>query len=313
MLEDLIIILDDTSISYCHFDNPHGKRRLINRDILKAGITFAMKENLHMQLVFPDYELPVEYNEIIDTLEHSTIRSALCADRQTDVAVFDNWDEVTNYSFCPDTVYVLRTNKDDFYNHYYLIPPVLGQVKRLNVVITDIETFKEEDFVRYRQALQEIAKEIESFYRYGKKVQLNLLTDRMILDRMNNCNAGWKNITLAPNGKFYLCPAFYFQDEMNHVGDVTKGLCLKNAHLYRLAYAPLCRICDAYQCNRCVWLNKKMTLEVNIPSREQCVIAHIERNISRLLLASVQPYDTSLNRENIKEIDYLEPLDIYRK
>lgn len=313
MLEDLIIILDNTSISYCHVDNPQKERRLINRDILKAGIVFAMKENLHVQLVFPDYELPAEYNEIIDNVEYITIRSALYADKRTDVAVFDNWDLFTGYSFCPDTVYILRTNKDDFYNHYCLIAPVLGQVKRLNVVITDIETFKEEDFARYRQVLQEIAKEIESFYRQGKKVQLNLLTDRMILDRMNNCNAGWKNITLAPNGKFYLCPVFYFQDEMNHVGDITNGLCLKNAHLYELGYAPLCRICDAYQCRRCIWLNKRMTLEVNIPSREQCVTAHIERNISRLLLTSVRQYDASLNGTHIKEIDYVEPLDIYRK
>ena len=151
---------------------------------------------------------------------------------------------------------------------------------------------------------------IEKLYVDGKSPQLNLLTDRMMLSKMNNCGAGDTNITLAPNGKFYICPAFYYENETDSIGDLEKGLVIKNKQLYKLEYAPICRHCDAYQCKRCIWLNRKMTLEVNTPSHEQCVVAHLERNTSRELLNNIRKHGTFLpEQDGIKEIDYLDPFD----
>ena len=61
-------------------------------------------------------------------------------------------------------------------------------------------------------------------YVQGGNPQLNLLTDRIMLDRMNNCNAGWESITLASDGKFYVCPAFYLEGEEAAIGDLKKVL-----------------------------------------------------------------------------------------
>lgn len=88
---------------------------------------------------------------------------------------------------------------------------------------------------------------------------------------------------------------------------------IKNCQLYKLKYAPLCRECDAYQCKRCIFLNKKLTREVNIPSREQCVMAHIERNASRLLLLSLREHIVYMPQTEIKEIAYLDPFDNINK
>ena len=143
-------------------------------------------------------------------------------------------------------------------------------------------------------------------------VHFNLLTDRMFLDKMNNCNAGDESITLAPDGKFYICPAFYL-DGSKAVGDLENGLDIKNRQLYRLDHAPICRKCDAWQCRRCVWLNRKTTLEVNTPSHEQCVVAHIERNASRRLLKEIRTLGEFLPEKEIKEIDYLDPFDIIKQ
>jgi CXXX repeat peptide maturase len=132
----------------------------------------------------------------------------------------------------------------------------------------------------------------------------------MMLKEMNNCGAGDTNITLAPNGKFYVCPAFYYEDEADSIGDLEHRLDIKNKQLYRLDHAPICRHCDAWQCKRCIWLNRKTTLEVNTPSHEQCVLAHLERNASRDLLNNIRKYGTFLpEQEEIKEIDYLDPFD----
>ena len=187
---------------------------------------------------------------------------------------------------------------------------VLENVPRLNIVLTDVETFTDKDFEEYKVFLERLSEKVEQLYVEGKSPQLNLLTDRMMLKQMNNCGAGDTTITLAPNGKFYVCPAFYYEDEAESIGDLEHGLDIKNKQLYQLDHAPICRHCDAWQCKRCVWLNRKTTLEVNTPSHEQCVLAQIERNVSRELLNNIRKHGTFLpEQEEIKEIDYLDPFD----
>ncbi|MGN1219282.1 MAG: CXXX repeat peptide maturase [Phocaeicola sp.] len=329
MLQYLIILLDDTSTSYCHYDNNNVKSRLISLEDLKAGIFYAMKENLMIQFVYPDFELPQEYKDVINTIDHSIIVSSLCEDSElkdnADVVVMHDWTAIEWMQFKTDISYVLRTTKSDLFDRYQFLKPVLGTVSRLNIVITDVESFTDEDFEIYKNVLSSLSEETEKLYVDGKSPQLNLLTDRMMLDKMNNCNAGWENITLAPDGKFYACPAFYYAQQIDgsetsigkvcgkgySIGDLKSGLDIKNPQLYRLDHAKLCRNCDAYQCKRCIWLNRKTTCEVNTPSHEQCVLAHLERNASRMLLNNIRKHGSFLpEKEEIKEIDYLDPFDV---
>lgn len=313
MIQYLIIQLDDTSVSFCHYANSRRICKLIALDDLKAGILFAMKENLSIQFVYPDYELPDEYKKTIGTIDHSKIVPA-SYQGEADVVVFEDWTSFVNYNLSLTQTYVLRTSKSALFNNYSSLADILVKIYRLNIVFTDIAGFTEEDFNVYAQVLQSISKMIDVCFQQGKSPQLNLLTDRMMLDRMNNCNAGWENITLAPDGKFYICPAFYLEDGATAVGDLQTGLTIKNPQLYRLDHAPLCRICDAYQCKRCIYLNRKSTLEVNTPSHEQCTISHIERNAARSLLAVIrQTENTYMKNVEIKEITYMDPFDIRKK
>lgn len=64
------------------------------------------------------------------------------------------------------------------------------------------------------------------------------------------------------------------------------------------------RICDAWHCKRCVWQNKKTTLEVNTPSREQCVLSHIERNATRSLLAKIREIGDFMPGVEIDSLPY---------
>ena len=329
MLQYLVILLDDTATSFCHYGNSCASRKLISIEDLKAGIFFAMKENLMIQFVYPDFELPQEYKDVINTIDHSVIVSSLCEDYalkdNADVVVIHDWTAIERMNFDTDISYVLRTTKSDLFDKYRFLMPVIGKVSRLNVIITDVESFEDDDFEIYKNVLSYLSVEIEKLYVEGKSPQLNLLTDRMMLDKMNNCNAGWENITLAPDGKFYVCPAFYHAQQADgsetslsevcekgfSVGDLKSGLDIKNPQLYRLDHAKLCRNCDAYQCKRCIWLNRKTTCEVNTPSHEQCVVAHLERNASRLLLNNIRKHGSFLpEKEEIKEIDYLDPFEI---
>ena len=78
MLQYLVILLDDTSVAYCHADNPLKKRNLIPIETLKKGILFGMKQNLMIQYVFPDYTLPEEYASVIESIDNVKIYPIGC-------------------------------------------------------------------------------------------------------------------------------------------------------------------------------------------------------------------------------------------
>ena len=310
MIQYIVILLDDTSTSFCHYMNEKADRRLIPLQTLKDGICYAMKENLNIQFVYPNYKLPKEYLAAIDSIDHTDIYPAEMSDN-ADVVVFDSLIAAKDYVFKEEVAYLIRTDKVSLFNEYKIIGEILDKVTRLNVVITDIETFTEDDFMAYKSLLSNLAERVEQIYVSGKSPQLNLLTDRIMLEKMNNCGAGDTSVTLAPDGKFYVCPAFYLSADGYTIGDLVNGLEIKNSQLYRLDHAPLCRRCDAWQCKRCIWMNLKTTLEVNTPSHEQCVVAHLERNASRKLLIDIRKHGKFMSgSEDIKEIDYLDPFDV---
>lgn len=305
MLKYLVVQLDDVSPSFCHYVNNKIERKLIAFDALKKGLVWAMKENLMIQFVYPDYELPKEYIELIDSVDHIDIK---LADDESDVAVFEGKASLLNLKETIYTHIVLRLSKYELFESIDDVQDVLNIQSSLNIVMTDIESFNDEDYVSYKRVLEKLSTTIIEKMKADKHININLLTDRILLSAMNNCNAGDESVTLAPDGNFYICPAFYFDGEEN-IGSPIMGVSIPNDRLYKLARAPICRNCDAYQCKRCVWLNQKTTLEVNTPSHEQCVVAHLERNASRNLLEQIKELKIVKTDKSIPEIDYLDPFD----
>lgn len=306
MLKYLIILLDDTSVSFCHYSNDKTEKKLMSLENLKAGIQFAMLENLNIQFVYPNYNLPEEYHSIIESVDNCKIAPPTV--NNADVIVLNNWDFNMKEENQTNCVYVLRTCKNDFFAKYKLLFNWLMKATRFNIVFTDVESFSDEDIRTYEKTLEDIALFINK-NTTEHIPQLNILTDRIMLNKMNNCNAGYETITMAPNGNLYICPAFYYDNDKETIGDIHNGIDIKNSQLYKIEYAPLCRICDAFHCKRCIYLNKKTTKEVNIPSYEQCAISHIERNSSRLLLNNLKKKGCCLSYEDIKDIDYIDPIE----
>lgn len=278
-------------------------------DVLKCGIVWAMKENLNIQFVYPDYELPEMYKEAIESIDHTNIKPLGQMD-EADVIVLQGWeDEVPEGTTC-----IIHSSRQELADHIVTLKVWLGRLARLNVVLTDVESFTDEDIDGYKQTLESVADIVVEMYQAGKNVQLNLLTDRLILKEMNNCNAGVNNVTLAPNGKFYLCPAFYYEDNSQSVGDLTTGLDIRNQQLLQLDHAPICRVCDAYHCRRCVWMNGRLTGDMNTPSHQQCVVAHIERNASSYLQRKLEEAGIQLrDSQPIKEQKELDPFNIVNR
>ena len=210
MLQYLVILLDDTSVAYCHADNPLKECSLMPLETLKKGILFGMKQNLMIQYVFPNYELPKEYAKVIESIDNVKIYPIGCKP-VTGIEDGNNADvEVANE--VPEKVeaknLVLRLAFSEMLANKDEIAKLFASGARINLCITDVERFTDGQIEAYKQVLNEWDAILLNLYKQGQSPQFNLLSDRMMLEKMHNCEAGVSNTTLAPNGKFYLCPAF---------------------------------------------------------------------------------------------------------
>lgn len=137
--------------------------------------------------------------------------------------------------------------------------------------------------------------------------ELDVLTDRLYIDYMDNCYAGEKSLTLSPDGEIICCPAFYFSPLSKKYDGITDFESQYNTT--KLDKSPICKECDAYQCERCIYLNKVRTSEYNIPSELQCLKAHRERELTLFLKNELLKIEGSLNFKEIKTIGYKDPCE----
>lgn len=306
----LIILLDANCPSYCAYEKSEAQEELMPIEILKKGIHHALIENLYVQVVYPDYKLNEDYTAVLDSVDKIGMASVRSLNANSaDVLIVEDRDDMLQQNSNPEGTYIIRSSKISLFERYALLLDFIKKVKRVNLVLTDIDTFSNNDFAIYKDVLRAISDSIVTrFQKDGILSEVNILTDRITLNQMNNCNAGIDSVTLAPNGNFYVCPGFYYDEKA--VGNIYSGLCIKNPQLLMIENAPICSQCDAYQCKRCVWLNKKTTLEINTPSHEQCVVSHIERNASRELLIRLKN-SGFMTDSKIKRIGYLDPFEKY--
>ncbi|MDE6021922.1 MAG: CXXX repeat peptide maturase [Muribaculaceae bacterium] len=309
MLKYLIVQLDDVATSFCHYSNNTNVSNIMPLNTLKEAVIWSMKENLMVQFVLPNYPLPEEYYDVIDSIDHVCISDSK---EKIDVNVFNGVNDIEILKKEAYSHLVLRLTKDELFSHIEAIKAILLIQPSVNITLRDIEKFTDEDYDHYQEVLKKFSEVTIERILSMELANVNLLTDRLSLNSINNCGAGCESITIAPDGSFYICPAFYFDGEPS-VGNLSEGLNIPNEQLYKLDFAPICRRCDAYQCKRCVWLNKKTTLEINTPSRQQCVLAHLERNASRNLLNKLTKSGKFKTNISIPEIDYLDPYEILIK
>ena len=157
MLQYLIILLDDTSTSFCHYENTKTTHRLMPIETLRQGIRFGMMENLMIQFVYPDYELPPEYAEVIESIDHSKIKASPSPSKggedDADVLVLNGFQEIGNI----DVPMVLRVDKQELQANEAAVIGLIEKAPRLNVVVTDVETFTDVDFEKYKFFLRQLS------------------------------------------------------------------------------------------------------------------------------------------------------------
>ena len=183
----------------------------------------------------------------------------------------------------------------------------------ISIKIKFMETMTKDNIMAYDLVLSNIRSQIVEGWKNKNYVNINVITHLPQAIAPHKCISGDKAFTLAPNGKFYMCPAFYYDDPENNIGDIDSGIDMSYRALCSEKRATNCKKCENYQCDSCIYLNKKITGELGVPGTIQCLLSTIERKHSVLFLNEINnlkldlPFE--LNYEVLKlNTDLIDPL-----
>ncbi|MDR3108745.1 MAG: radical SAM peptide maturase, CXXX-repeat target family [Planctomycetaceae bacterium] len=312
-LQSVLLLADANAPSFCHYKTQQvAAITQMSVETLRKVVYYALTNNLSLNVIAGNEPLSNEFRTVLNECNHIILRSVESKEvAENSFDIFDYETNTWNDSFGGEAL-ILRINRRNLPQ----LPDFLAKhslaYNRISLVIKDLTEASGDDFAVYQSVLDSLVNWLPE-REEQKPLELSFLTDRLILTEPNHCEAGIKHISIAPTGNFYLCPGFYYQgaEPITDIDTVlqTHALPIKNQQLLQLDHAPICEHCDAYHCKRCVYLNKQTTLEVNTPSRQQCVYAHLERNASRTLIEPLFLQDDV----SIAEIDYLDPFDELQK
>ena len=312
MLKYINVLLANTAVSFCYYDNRNdGETEWISEKLLRNIINYSRDQNLLINFIFPKAAVPVNLLDLIEKSKHlKIIPCGSSVDSATVVLQPSDFDELNRLDVYNKKIYIIRMNKAEVKNIRRFLELLTNKFVKVTLVLTDVESYTEEDIAVYQQELEKVGEDLFEQYKDVKTSlpEINFASDLWFTKQMCNCNAGIDHYTFAPDGKLYICPAFYHSG-VESIGDLSE-VQLKNARLFCLENAPVCNRCDAYHCKRCVYLNNRLTEEFNIPSSQQCRLAHAERECSRLLLERLkQANSLFLQIRLIQPIDYDDPME----
>lgn len=305
----MYFLLSDDYVNYCQNENKSKHNHYMSHETILDGLKYTSQNFyepifVHSKNKF-NFKNLEEYNEynILHIVPAEFSQEA--KNLKNYMLVFDrnNIDSTIDVSFnC-----MLNIDMMDICNMYTYVKKILTISDRVNINIlnmgSDFDSKEyENQLLKIKYLLVEIYNENELFK------EINIITDLYFLNNHNNCKAGDRSFTYAPNGEIYVCSGFYNSNKDNSIGDIKNGINrLKKPELYRTKHSGLCSLCDTYQCIDCVYLNVTKTNEINVSPSYQCRKSFIEREVSRLLQLEL---GNGITGRLIEEIAHKEPMGI---
>lgn len=310
--DHLYFLLSDQSVRHCTYKPEKEYAQRMSLETFRAGLEFAKRNFYTPVLMLPPEGLSEEERTFlkgIDVIEMQSGTGNLT--NQDAIVIYDN--QVEGFQDGSNCILIIKPNLIPELSN--LVKEIFEKQSRINLVLEETEKLTDKDLVNYENELLKVAEFLADAHFKGEYLELNVLSDGIYLKTMANCNAGLDSFALAPDGKFYLCPAFYYAEDGDAVGSLEEGINFNYRNFLTREKSPLCSVCDTYHCRRCVYQNQKQTKEYLIPGKVQCVISHIERKISKeyaTLLEEkgiLEQFTTCSIDEIFPEIDYYDPLE----
>lgn len=314
--EYALVALEDGAVPFCHYENPRfgGPSRWMAPALLRALVHHAIENGVALTFLLGSHQPPAALKRVISGIPHTLIVPWSLRELYPDAMLVATADDRDGFASLPSNWsrnLVLRAGRQDLQQLAAHFQSLAGKFGRLSLHLTGIEYFTETDLDTYASELAAISTSLQRLFAVGMRLEVNVLTDRMFLKARRHCDAGEKHVTIAPDGRCFICPAFLGENSAP-IGrfDPEQGYVTAAPATTAFERAPLCTRCDAWHCKRCVWLSRKLTGEYNVPSQQQCRLAHVEREASRQLLLDLGRIEPFGRLPRIVELNYDDPLEL---
>lgn len=271
----LYFLLSDDSPSHCIY-TPHHTNVSMNKHILDEGLSFAHDNHMIPVFLGNPYVLLDEVERyrthiIIDYASHLGEPVSEVAMQIPIVETANDIEALDDRRYSSIILPIAHESIDGLADKLIYLSK---KVPRINIIKRSVTSWDSEDLNLY---CNEIAI-YTSYSGNGVQVSVNIF-DHKENATSQQCQAGRSDFSLAPNGSFYACPAFYYQDPTNTLGNLANGLLVQDADLYGIQKATPCKHCANTNCVRCIFMNRAENGTINVASSTQCKIAELEQHL----------------------------------
>lgn len=182
-----------------------------------------------------------------------------------------------------------------------------SNVSKINIKIINYESWGRKELQAYRLFLEQLSEFLLEEWMRSHFVQIDLLTNTLFTDNRIFCDAGTRQITVAPNGDLYPCSAYFFNGDKK-IGNIFDNNVFEFESEKQLL---MCKKCKVINCNKCSFLNRKKTLEKQVPFEAHCVKANLEYNASVDFMDKLKKEKIELPfeiKDGLNKTDELDPL-----
>lgn len=307
----MYIILNNHVATFCNYENKRRNDSLevMDEDTLKDILTFCDDNNFSPIFIG---EAPDQYKKLGYTITDNC--SDNCKSFSTGSVVSN--DTIKSVGNILSGNIILSINKSTLpylYDDFSYIVKHSKRVTNISVAVSDLMDWNKIQLQTYREQLELISKIVMHEWLSGNRLETNIITHIFHHSQHKVCSSGTYTLTVAPNKKLYLCPAFYFEkcSEIYDIGSIDTALNNKYFEYCKIEKSKLCAYCDANHCTKCIFVSKAKTNEFCVPPEILCLKSNIEREVSKAFLDAIAESGNTFRISNhlTKHVTMLDPLE----
>ena len=260
----LYFIVDEACTPICHYRG--GQRGdMMSKETLDKGLRYAGEQSMVPVFIGNPYAYLNRVAKkklhivISDQFDQELLENPICV-------LIPVYNDLNIYSPIVSSSCILPVSRKQLDHLAEVIERIGDYSQRINLKIVDASLWGQTDIELYCSQLSKLSVNIRR--------KLNIFAH--LIKRENGCKAGVTEFALAPNGKLYPCPGYYYECPNEVICDVNEIECLQSidSTLYDHSKSPQCKSCKSLNCEQCTLQNLLASGFTNLPSSAFCSITN---------------------------------------